>query len=117
MLFRSHAYLRAGGRQTGLAHYGVGKRYETFPEDVGMLFPAGEANVTWNLHYFPVGTSVPQDVVDVGVWFYPEGETPRVETRGEGRLRADRSGGGRWGKGGGCEKEGNRSIWKKRGES
>ncbi len=93
VVHHGHAYLRAGGRQIGLAHYGVGKRYETFPEDVGMLFPAGEANVTWNLHYFPVGTSVPQDVVDVGVWFYPEGETPRVETRGEVLLRADRMGG------------------------
>ena len=93
VVHHGHAYLRAGGRQIGLAHYGVGKRYETFPKDVGMLFPAGEANVTWNLHYFPVGTSVPQDVVDVGVWFYPEGETPRVETRGEVLLRADRMGG------------------------
>jgi hypothetical protein len=93
VVHHGHAYLRAGGRQIGLAHYGVGKRYETFPEDVGMLFPAGEANVTWNLHYFPVGTSVPRDVVDVGVWFYPEGKTPRVETRGEVLLRADRMGG------------------------
>ena len=49
--------------------------------------------MTWSLHYFPVGISVPQDVVDVGIWFYPEGEKPKTETRGEVLLRADRMGG------------------------
>ena len=93
VVHHGHAYLRVAGRQIGLAHYGVGKRYETFPDDVGMLFPAGEAEVTWNLHYFPVGINVPQDVVDVGVWFYPKGETPKTETRGEVLMRADRMGG------------------------
>ena len=93
VVHHGHATLRAGNRQLGIAHYGVGKRYETFPDDVGMIFPAGEASVTWNLHYFPVGLSVPQNVVEVGLWFYPVGEKPSLETRGEVLMRADRMGG------------------------
>jgi len=93
VVHHGHATMRAGDRVLGIAHYGVGKRYETFPDDVGMLMPAGEATVTWNLHYFPVGITVPQDVVDVGLWFYPEGEEPSLETRGEVLMRIDRMGG------------------------
>ena len=90
VVHHGHATLNAGGRSLGIARYGVGKNYETFPEDVGMIFPAGEAAVTWNLHYFPVGVSVPQDVVEAGLWFYPEGEKPRSETQGEVHMRVDR---------------------------
>ena len=93
VVHHGHATLRAGGRSIGIAHYGVGKRYETFPDDVGMLFPAGEAAVTWNLHYFPVGVGAPQDVVEVGLWFYPEDQEPTIETRGEVLMRVDRMGG------------------------
>ena len=93
VVHHGHATLRAGNRQVAIAHYGVGKRYETFPDDVGMLFPAGEAAVTWNLHYFPVGISVPQDVVEVGLWFYPAGDEPEIATRGEVLMRVDRMGG------------------------
>ena len=93
VVHHGHAYLDVEGQDVGIAHYGVGKRYETFPDDVGMLFPAGEAKVTWNIHYFPVGVGVPGDVVDVGLWFYPEGERPGIETRGEVLMRADRMGG------------------------
>ncbi len=93
VVHHGHATLRAAGQAVGIAHYGVGKRYETFPEDVGMAFPAGEADIEWNLHYFPVGIDVPGDVVEVGLWFYPEGERPRLETRGEVLMRADRMGG------------------------
>lgn len=93
VVHHGHATLRTGDHSIGIAHYGVGKRYETFPADVGMRLPAGAAQVTWNLHYFPVGISVPQDVVEVGLWLYPEGEEPRLETRGEVLMRVDRMGG------------------------
>ncbi len=93
VVHHGHATLRTEDGQVAFAHYGVGKRYETFPDDVGMLFPAGEAAVTWNLHYFPVGISVPQDVVEVGLWFYTKGEKPRLATRGEVLMRVDRRGG------------------------
>ena len=93
VVHHGHANLRVGGRTLGIAHYGVGKRYETFAEGTGMLIPAGEAQVTWNLHYFPVGEQVDGDVVDVGLWFYPEGEEPQIQTRGEVLMRVDRMNG------------------------
>lgn len=93
VVHHGHATLTAGERDIAIAHYGVGKRYETFPDDVGMMVPAGAGQVTWNLHYFPIGIDVPQDVVDVGLWLYPRGEEPGVETRGEVLMRVDRMGG------------------------
>jgi hypothetical protein len=93
VVHHGHATLRTTDGSVGIAHYGVGKRYETFPSDVGMRLPAGDAAVNWNLHYFPVGISVPHDVVEVGLWLYPPGEEPRLETRGEVLMRVDRMGG------------------------
>ena len=89
VVHHGHAYLRVGNQNLQIAHYGVGKRYESFPEGVGMLIPPGEAEVTWNLHYFPVGERVESDVVEVGLWFYPEGEEPEIRTRGEVLMRVD----------------------------
>ena len=89
VVHHGHANLRVGDQTLGIAHYGVGKRYETFPEGTGMLVPAGEAQVTWNLHYFPIGERVDGDVVDVGLWFFPEGEEPETQTRGEVLMRVD----------------------------
>lgn len=81
--------------RVGIAHYGVGKSYEVFPEDVGMPLPAGEAKIHWNLHYAPFATDEPvaDDVVEVGLWFYPEGEKPAIQTGGERLLRVDRMNG------------------------
>ena len=93
VVHHGHASLRFADQTVGIAHYGVGKRYETFPEGVGMLVPAGEAEVSFNIHYFPVGEAVDNDVVDVGLWFYPEGERPEIETRGEVLYRVDRMNG------------------------
>lgn len=76
------------GSSIGLARYGVGKSWEMYPEGTGMLVPAN-GHIAWNLHYFPVGTEVKDDVVEVGLWFYPEGEKPALETRGEQLFRVD----------------------------
>jgi hypothetical protein len=46
VVHHGHTTLRFADRSVGIAHYGVGKRYETFPEEVGMLLPAGEAEVS-----------------------------------------------------------------------
>jgi mono/diheme cytochrome c family protein len=93
VVHHGHTYVQLAGRQIPVAHYGVGKRYETFPDGIGMLLPAGEASISWDIHYFPVGEAVPQDVVEVGLWFYPEGQEPEVETRGEVLMRVDRMSG------------------------
>ena len=93
VVHHGHASLRFADQTVGIAHYGVGKRYETFPDGVGMLMPAGEAEVSFNIHYFPVGELVENDVVDVGLWLYPEGERPEIETRGEVAMMVDRRNG------------------------
>jgi mono/diheme cytochrome c family protein len=93
VVHHGHANFRSQDGLVAFAHYGVGKRWESFPEEIGMRWPAGEGEIEWNLHYFPVGTPVPEDVVEIGLWFYPEGQEPEVETRGEVLLRVDRMGG------------------------
>ena len=93
VVHHGHTSLRFVDQTLGIAHYGVGKRYETFPPGVGMLVPEGEAQVVWNIHYFPSGEAVDNDVIEVGLWFYPEGEEPEIETRGEVLMRVDRRNG------------------------
>lgn len=75
-------------RSVALARYGVGKSWEIFPEGTGMRVPP-DGRIAWNLHYFPVGASGEDDVVEVGLWFYPENEVPELETPGEVMFRVD----------------------------
>ena len=90
VVHHGHAVLIPEGerRQVGLARYGVGKSWEIFPEGTGMRVPAS-GRIAWNLHYFPIGTEVPGDVVEVGLWFYDEGVVPELATNGEILLRVD----------------------------
>ena len=53
-----------------------------------MRVPAN-GNIAWNLHYFPVGAEGDDDVVEVGLWFYPEDQQPERETVGEAMFRVD----------------------------
>ena len=46
VVHHGHTSLRFADQTLGIAHYGVGKRYETFPEGIGMLVPVGEAQVS-----------------------------------------------------------------------
>jgi len=78
-----------------LGRYGVGKPGDVFPDDVGMLIRPGGV-VSWNLHYYPIDVEVTDDVVDVGLWFYPMGEEPVLETQGEVRFTADQGGDMPW---------------------
>lgn len=90
VVHHGHAVLIPEGerREVGLSRYGVGKAWEVYPEGTGMRVPTS-GTIAWNLHYFPVGTEVPRDVVEVGLWFYPEGERPELETVGEVLMRVD----------------------------
>jgi len=90
VVHHGHAVLvpEGGGRSVALARYGVGKSWEIFPEGTGMRVPAN-GNIAWNLHYFPVGAQGSGDVVEVGLWFYPEGQIPEKETAGEAMFRVD----------------------------
>ena len=77
-----------GRRSVALARYGVGKSWEVYPEGTGMRVPT-DGHIAWNLHYFPVGAEGSGDVVEVGLWFYPDGERPELETTGEAMFRVD----------------------------
>lgn len=90
VVHHGHAVLIPEGerRQVALARYGVGKSWEIYPEGTGMKVPA-KGTIAWNLHYFPVGAEGDDDVVEVGLWFYPEGEQPELVTAGEAMFRVD----------------------------
>ncbi len=90
VVHHGHAVLIPEGerRQVALARYGVGKSWEIYPEGTGMKVPA-KGTIAWNLHYFPVGAEGDDDVVEVGLWFYPEDEQPELETAGEAMFRVD----------------------------
>jgi mono/diheme cytochrome c family protein len=45
----------------------VGKPYDIFPSDTGVLFEPND-EVTFNIHYFPIGEEVKDAYVEVGVW-------------------------------------------------
>ena len=90
VVHHGHAVLIPEGEQrsVALARYGVGKSWEIYPEGTGMRVPPN-GTIAWNLHYFPVGAEAPEDVVEVGLWFYPDGERPELETIGEAMFRVD----------------------------
>lgn len=89
VVHHGHAYYQQSGRQTPVTLYGVGRSWEMFSENTGMKLDAGPANIRWSLHYFPIQEEVPDDVVEVGLWFYPPGEEPEFETAGEVRFVVD----------------------------
>jgi hypothetical protein len=90
VVHHGHAVLSIGEeRGIGIARYGVGKSWEIYPDGVGLRIPPGEGLVSWNLHYAATDHDVVGDVVEVGLWLYPEGETPRLASEGEVLFRAD----------------------------
>lgn len=90
VVHHGHAVLMPEGerRQVALARYGVGKSWEMYPEGTGMRVPAN-GTIAWDLHYYPVGAEGEDDVVEVGLWFYPETAVPELETAGEVMFRVD----------------------------
>lgn len=90
VVHHGHAVLIPEGerREVALARYGVGKSYEIFPDGIGMRVPVN-GRIEWNLHYYPVGMVAEDDVVEVGLWFYPEDQRPELETVGEAMFRVD----------------------------
>ena len=83
--------LGAGNSSGAISRFVVGKRWEISPEDTGMRFDPGD-RVRWNIHYFPIGEPVVDDVLQVGVWFYPEGHEPEQQTVGESGFSSLRAG-------------------------
>lgn len=78
---------------TGLAHsahevqtgpglfmeWAVGKAGEIFNPDAGKLMLPG-AKIRWEIHMFAVGQEIKDNQVEIGVYFYPKGFTPKNRT-------------------------------------
>jgi hypothetical protein len=60
------------GRRAGFTNYGIAKPYDIYPENTGLLIQPGNT-LSFHIHYSPMGEPVEGDVVEVGLWFCPEG--------------------------------------------
>ncbi len=59
--------------------WAVGKVGEVFPPDGGKLLLPG-SKVRANVHYFAIGETIPNDVVEMGIYLYPKGQQPKYRT-------------------------------------
>jgi len=59
--------------------WAVGKVGEIFPPDAGKLMLPG-SKIRWEVHMHAVGEEVVDDVVELGVYFYPKGFVPKNRT-------------------------------------
>jgi hypothetical protein len=50
----------------------MGKVGEIVPPDACRTLPANSL-VRWDVHYYPIGQKIEDDVIEMGVWLYPEG--------------------------------------------
>ncbi len=57
--------------QERLSEYALGKIGEVVPPDGCRTLPANSM-VRWDVHYYPTGEELKDDVVEMGVWLYPE---------------------------------------------
>jgi hypothetical protein len=81
--------LRQDGRSSGLIASAVGTEGQVFPADAGKLIKP-DSVVSFGMHFWPIDRDVDAQMV-LGMWFYPEGETPKFETPGQVQFRADMS--------------------------
>ena len=65
-------------RIVSLSEYAMGKVGEIVPADAGRLLQANDM-IEWDAHYYPMGYEVPDDQVELGIWFHEEGYTPEFE--------------------------------------
>jgi hypothetical protein len=62
-----------------LTEWAVGKVGEQYADGTGKLLQAG-GSVSFEVHYFPAGEEVVDDQVSLGIWLYPKGYEPELET-------------------------------------
>jgi hypothetical protein len=55
-----------------LTEYALGKVGEVVPPDACRTLPANSL-VRWDVHYYPTGQKIENDVIEMGVWLYPAG--------------------------------------------
>jgi hypothetical protein len=54
-----------------LSEYALGKTGEIVPTDACRTLPANSL-VRWDVHYYPVGEELVDDVIEMGIWLYPK---------------------------------------------
>lgn len=59
--------------------WAIGKVGEIFPDNAGKLMLPG-SKIRWEVHYYATGQPVENDVVELGIWFYPKGYVPKNRT-------------------------------------
>lgn len=79
---------QAGGN-FGIGQASAGTVGYIFPDDTGQLIEPG-ATVTWAMHLYPIDRDV-DATLQLGIWLYPEGETPEFDTPGEVIYEASQS--------------------------
>ena len=82
VVHHANSSLISGEERSGFTNFGVGKPYDIYPATSGQLVKPGD-ELAFNIHYYPFGEAVEGDVVEIGLWFYPEGEEPRFATEGD----------------------------------
>jgi mono/diheme cytochrome c family protein len=55
-----------------ITEYALGKVGEIIPPDSCRTIPANSM-VKWDVHYYPTGEELKDDVIELGLWLYPEG--------------------------------------------
>jgi len=73
--------LNQDGENNSLVQTAVGTEGYIYPDDAGMLIKPG-ASVSFGMHFYPIDEDI-DAVMELGLWFYPEGEKPKFETPGE----------------------------------
>ncbi len=68
-----------------LSEYALGKTGEVVPEDACRLLPANSM-VSWDVHYYPNGEPVENDVIEMGIWLYPKGHQEQAKNRQDLKL-------------------------------
>jgi mono/diheme cytochrome c family protein len=61
-----------------LTEYALGKAGEIMPPDSCRTLPAN-AMVQWDVHYYPTGQELKDDVIELGIWLYPDGHQAKFK--------------------------------------
>jgi len=67
----------AGGRGM-LMEWAIGKQFDLYRPNTGKLLLPG-SRISWDVHIHAVGEEITSGV-ELGVWLYPKGETPKYRT-------------------------------------
>jgi len=61
-----------------LMEWAIGKGYDLYQPNTGKLVMPG-AQISWDIHLHAVGEEI-RDHVELGLWFYPNGQEPKHRT-------------------------------------